>query len=100
VSERATRTEAWDGCWAQFIQLVIFHCALVLVGEKEVDYMAGDLDLGRQFRRCSAQVAHWRWQTPPPRTGANPGSLYWKNQRRLFTDLEMQIVALMEAKRS
>ena len=77
-------------------------CVRVLVGSKEIDYMAGDLDWDdnldpKKSETCSHILNLWQQPELEP---VEENLLRFLQHRHSFTDLEVQMLALMEAKRS
>lgn len=94
--------KAWDGCWGIVQSTGNISCVRVLVGGKGVEYMAGDLDWEdnpeQEFRSiCERILTLWQQVELEP---VEENLLKFLQRRRFFTDLEMQMLALMEAKRS
>lgn len=92
--------KAWDGCWAIVQSVGNISCVRVLVGSKEVDYMVGDLDWDDnsdpQFRDVSERILTlWQTELEP----IEQTVLKELQHRHFFTDLELQMISLMEAKR-
>ena len=90
----------WNGNWAIVQSTGNISCVRVLVGNREVDYMADDLDWDdnsdAQFRvNCERLLTLWQTELEP----IEQTVLKELQQRQFFTDLEIQIVTLMEAKR-
>lgn len=90
----------WDGCWAIVQSTGNISCVKVLVGNKEVDYMADDLDWNdnsdAQLRDiCDRLLALWQTELEP----IEQTVLKELQRRHFFTDLEVQIISLLEAKR-
>jgi hypothetical protein len=94
--------KVWNDCWGIVQSTGSISCVRVLVGSKEVEYMSGDLDWennpGPKFRNTCERILNlWQQAELEP---VEENLLKFLQRRRFFTDLEMQIVALMEAKRS
>ena len=93
--------KAWNGCWGIVYSTGNISCVRVLVGSKEVDYMAGDLDWNdnshAQFRQiCERILALWQTELEP----IEQTVLKELQHRHFFTDLEIQMISLMESKHS
>lgn len=93
--------KAWDGCWAIVQSVGTISCVCVLVGSKEVDYMVGDLDWDDnsdpKFRDASERILTlWQTELEP----IEQTVLKELQRRHFFTDLELQMISLIEAKRS
>jgi hypothetical protein len=95
-----TEQKAWNGCWGIVQSTGNISSVRVLVGNQEVNYMAGDLDWEDssdvQFRQtCNRILALWQNELEPIEQ-----TLLKELQRRyFFTDLEKQMISLLEAKR-
>lgn len=92
--------KAWNGCWAVVQSTGNISCVRVLVGGFEVNYMAGDLDWEDhsdvRFRdTCERILALWQTELEP----IEQTLLKELQRRHFFTDLEMQMISLMECKR-
>lgn len=90
----------WNGSWAIVQSTGNISCVRVLVGNREVDYMADDLDWDdnsdAEFRvNCERLLRLWQTELEP----IEQTVLKELQQRQFFTELETQIVILMEAKR-
>lgn len=93
--------QVWNACWAIVQSTGNISCVRVLVGNSEVDYMADDLDWDdnseAQFRvNCKRLLTLWQTELEP----IEQTVLKELQRRQFFTDLETQIVTLMEAKHS
>lgn len=91
--------KTWDGCWGIVLSTGNISSVNVLVGGKEVSYMACDLDWNDfnddVFQHTCERILEL-WQTelePIERT-----VLKELQRRHFFTDLEKQMISLMEAK--
>ena len=90
----------WDDCWAIVQSTGNISCVRVLVGNKEVDYMADDLDWNdnsdaRLRDTCERLLVLWQTELEP----IEQTVLKELQRRHFFTDLETQIISLLEAKR-
>lgn len=92
--------KVWDGCWGIVQSTGNISCVRVLVGSKEIDCMAGDLDWDDnsdvKFRdTCERILTLWQTELEP----IEQTVLKELQRRHFFTDLEKQMIVLMEAKR-
>ncbi len=96
-----TEQKVWNGCWGIIQSTGNISNVKVLVGNKEVDYMAGDLDWDDnsdiEFRQtCTRILALWQNELEP----IEQTLLKELQHRYFFTDLEKQMISLLEAKRT
>lgn len=94
--------KAWDGCWGAVQSTGSISCVRVLVGSKEIDYMAGDLDWDdnsdpKKSETCDRILNLWQQPDLEP---VEENLLQFLQRRHFFTNLEVQIISLMETKRS
>ena len=93
--------KAWNGCWGIVHSTGNISNVRVLVANQEVDYMAGDLDWDinsePQFRDACARVLNLWQQTDLEPVEEN--LLKFFQRRPFFTELEEQMISLMESKR-
>lgn len=92
--------KAWEGCWGIVKSIGNISCVRLLVGGMEVDYMAGDLDwednTDPKFRNtCERILKLWQQTDLEP---VEENLLKFLQRRRFFTDTEVQMIVLMEAK--
>ncbi len=93
--------KVWNGCWGIVLSTGNISSVNVLVGSKEVNYMTSDLDwddnLDIEFYQTANQILNlWQQQDLEP---VEENLLKFLQRRHFFTDLEKQIISLMEAKR-
>ncbi len=97
-AEALPAQKVWDGCWG-IVKLTTNAHVRVLVGSKEVDYTASDLnrdDVLEVHSRETCERILALWQT---KLEAIEQTVLQELQRRqFFTDLEIQIICFMEAK--
>lgn len=91
--------KAWDGCWGIVHSTGNISAVSVTVGSKEINYMAGDLDWDdnseTQFRStCERILTLWQVELEPIERTV----LKELQRRHFFTNLEEEIIALMENK--
>ncbi|MBV8885996.1 MAG: hypothetical protein JO235_18655 [Chroococcidiopsidaceae cyanobacterium CP_BM_RX_35] len=98
-AEAIPSQKVWDGCWG-IVQSTDTYIR-VLVGGKEVDYMASDLNWDdnsdAQFRETCERILVL-WQTELE--AIEQTVLTELQHRQFFTDLETQMICFMEAKLS
>lgn len=89
--------KVWDGCWG-IVQSTNNAHVRVLVGNKEVDYTASDLNrdnvLDVHRETCDRILALWQTELE----AIEQTVLQELQRRQFFTDLETQIICFMEAK--
>lgn len=94
--------KAWDGCWGTVQSTGSISCVVVLVGSKEIDYMAGDLDWDDnsdpKFSETCVRILNL-WQQPDLEP-VEENLLNFLQHRHFFSNLEVQMITLMEVKRS
>ncbi|MBV9388054.1 MAG: hypothetical protein JOZ78_16660 [Chroococcidiopsidaceae cyanobacterium CP_BM_ER_R8_30] len=91
--------KVWDGCWG-IVQSTSW-CVLVLIGCKEVEYQAGHLKQNNKadalfLDTCKRIMALWQTELE----SIEQMVLKELQRRPVFTDLELQIITCMEARRS